>query len=70
MVTAADRKLREERVKLLASAVSNVGTAFVIYGLVSPLVTGHPNALAIVLSFAAAAAFHLSAQFILRYIAD
>ena len=70
MPTAADRKRREERVKLFAAAVSNVGTAFVIGGVVGPSLIGRINAVVIVASITAGVMIHLAAQGILHYVAD
>ena len=70
MPSATDRKRREERVKLFAAALSNIGTVFVVAGVVGPLVLGRFNAIALVLSVAAASAFWLAAQGVLEYVAD
>ena len=40
---AADAKRQEERVKLFATALSNVGVASIISGVVAPLVLGRFN---------------------------
>ncbi len=69
MPSAAERKRREERVKLFATALSNVGVATVVTGFIVPLLTGRSGLSgfgAVVLGFA----FHLAAQRVLQYVAD
>ena len=61
-------KRREERVKLAASAVSNVGVAFIVAGLVTPFITGRANLFTAVGSVLLGSGFHLVAQGILRYV--
>ena len=60
----AGAKRREERTKLFASALSNIGVAFIVAGLVSPSITGRLN-LSIALGLIG---FHLVAQCILHYV--
>ena len=70
MATAAERKRREERVKLAAQAVANIGTAFAIGGFVGPVLLGKANGVAASASLGVAIGFHVAAQFILRYVAE
>ena len=61
-------KRREERVKLAASAFSNVGVAFVVAGLVGPFLTGRANPDTVVGSALLGFGFHLVAQRLLHYV--
>ena len=61
-------KRREERVKLAASAVSNVGVAFIVAGLVTPFITGRASLMTGAGSVLLGAGFHLVAQRILHYV--
>ena len=67
MADAADKR-QEERVKLFASALSNVGVAFVVAGLVGPSITGHVNLSAAVGSALLGFGFHLVAECLLHYV--
>ena len=64
----ARAKRLEERVKLFAAALSNVGVAFVVAGLVGPSITGRVNLSAAVGSALLGFGFHLVAQCILHYV--
>ncbi|WP_174300946.1 hypothetical protein [Caulobacter sp. S45] len=61
-------KRREERVKLFASALSNVGVAFGVAGVVGPSVIGHFNLPVALGSALVGSGFHLLAQCILHYV--
>ena len=61
-------KRREERVKLAASALSNVGVAFVVAGMVGPSITGRLNAYIGLGSVMIGFGFHLLAQCVLHYV--
>jgi hypothetical protein len=67
--TTAERRRREERVKLFATAVSNVGVAAVASGFVAPLFTGRVQPAGLV-AVIFGVALHLVAQRILHYVAD
>ena len=69
MPTAADRRRREERVKLAATALSNVGVAILVTGFIAPLVTGHLG-LGGVVAVVVGLALHLAAQRLLHYVAS
>lgn len=68
MATAADRRRREERVKLASTGLSNVGVATIVTGFIAPLVTGRLQLVGIV-AVAAGFAFHLAAQLLMHYVA-
>ena len=67
-MTEAGAKRREERTKLFASALSNIGVGFFVAGWVGPSVTGHlyPSVAlgAALLGFG----FHLVGQCVLHYV--
>ena len=65
----ADRKRREERVKLGAAAVSNLGVAFIVGGAIGPVLLGRANPLEVALATMVGFAFHLAAQGLLHYVA-
>ena len=63
----AGTKRREERVKLAASALSNIGVAFIVAGWVGPSIAGRFSPL---IPFSAALlgfGLHLAAQSVLQY---
>ena len=64
----AGAKRREERVKLFASAISNVGMAAVVAGLIGPLVAQRFNALVALGSALFGFGLHLVAQCVLHYV--
>ena len=64
----AGAKRREERVKLAATALSNVGVAFVVTGIVAPLLLGRFSSWQVTTALAAGFAFHLVAQGLLEYV--
>ena len=70
MATAAERKRREERVKLFTSGLANLGTAFIVGGVVGPLLPGRPHVAVLLLAVGAGAAFHLAAQGFMYYVAE
>ncbi len=67
-MAGAGAKRREERVKLAASALSNVGVAFVVAGMVGPSITGRLNAYVGLGSVLIGFSFHLLAQSVLHYV--
>ena len=69
MPTAAERKRREERVKLFATALSNAGVATIVTGFIAPLLIGklHPGGLGAVV---AGLMLHVAAQRVMHYVAD
>ena len=69
MATAADRKRREERVKLGSSAASNLGVAFVVGGAVGPALLGRAQPVLVVIATLIGLTFHLAAQALLHYVA-
>jgi ABC-type xylose transport system permease subunit len=66
----AGAKRREERVKLFASAISNVGVATIVTGLIAPVLSGRAHAVQDVAAFVAGLALHLIAQGVLHYVVD
>ena len=64
----ADAKRQEERVKLFATALSNVGVATIVAGVVGPSVVGRFQPIAAVGCFLTGFALHLAAQGILHYV--
>ena len=69
MASAADRKRREERVKLAATGLSNVGVATIVTGFIAPLLTESLTVLgaaAVIIGLA----FHLAGQRLLLYVAE
>ncbi len=63
-----DRRRREERVKLAATALSNVGVATLVTGFIAPLVTGRLQIGGFV-AVLTGVVFHLAAQRLLHYVA-
>ena len=68
MPRAADRKRQEERVKLGASALANLGTAFIVGGAVGPALLGRLNGLVGVVSILVGLVFHGAAHAALHYV--
>ena len=68
-MATADRKRREERVKLLANATSNLGVAFIVGGAIGPALLGRANLAEVVLATFAGFGLHLGAQGLLHYVA-
>lgn len=64
--TAAKR--REERIKLWATFLSNLGAATVIASVVGPAITGRFQALAAALGFLSGFVLHLCGQGFLHYV--
>ncbi len=67
MPTIAEKR-REERVKLLAAAVSNLGVAAIVAGFISPALGGKFKGAIGVEAFIAGFALHVVAQLLLRYV--
>lgn len=70
MMTAADAKRREERVKLAGTFASNLGVASAVTGVIGPLFLGRFDPLGVLLGTALAAIFHLTGQSLLHYVAS
>ena len=64
----ARAKRQEERVKLFASALSNVGVATIVSGAVAPMVTGRFNVVTAIGGFLFGLGLHLVAQVVLHYV--
>ncbi len=69
MPASAGRKRREERVKLGASALANLGSAFIVGGAVGPSLLGRLNPVALAVSLVVGVAFHAAGQGLLHYVA-
>lgn len=69
-MAAADAKAkrREERVKLLASALSNLGVAAIVAGFISPSFGGRLQGMVGVEAFVAGFSLHVVAQLLLHYV--
>ena len=67
---SAERKPQEERVKLFASALSNVGVATIVAGFVGPSIAQHLNPAIAVGSVMFGFGAHLAAQCVLHYVAS
>ncbi len=67
-MTDAGVKRREEHAKLAASALSNIGVAFIVAGLVGPSITGHANLYTGLGSVLLGFGFHLAARGVLHYV--
>ena len=61
-------KRQEERVKLIAAALSNLGVASLVTGLVGPLFLGRAQVAAGVVALVMGFAFHLAGQGVLHYV--
>ena len=61
-------KRREERVKLFAAALSNVGVAAIVAGFIAPALSGRIQTVAALLAFVAGFGLHLAAQGVLHYV--
>ncbi len=66
----ADAKRQEERVKLVASALSYLGVAAIVAGLIGPLTTGRLDRLVALGDILLGFGLHLAAQCILHYVVD
>ena len=66
----AGAKRREERVKLAATALSNLGLASIVTGVIAPLLAGRAQLIGIVVSFIVGATLHLAAQIVLSSVAN
>ena len=67
-MTDTKAKRREERVKLFATALSNVGVATVIAGFIAPAFSGRIQPVIAIPAFIAGFGLHLAAQGILHYV--
>ena len=67
MATTGEKR-REERTKLFASALSNIGVGFFVAGWVGPSVTGHLYPSIAVGAALLGFGFHLVAQCVLHYV--
>ncbi len=65
---AAAAKRREERVKLFATFLSNVGVALVVTGILAPTFTGGAEPIVIALAIIGAMASHGVAQVMLHWV--
>ena len=61
-------KRREERVKLFASALSNLGVAAIVAGLIGPLTAGRLNPGVALGDILLGFGLHLAAQCVLHYV--
>ena len=61
-MTKADAKRREERVKLLATALANLGTASIVAGFVAPVFGGRLEPYSLWLGLVFGFGFHVGAQ--------
>ena len=61
-------KRREERVKLLATALSNLGVASIVTGVISPLTAAHVHVVVALAAFVGGIALHLIAQVVLHLV--
>ena len=68
-MSAVEHKRQEERVKLAASALSNIGVAAIVSGAVAPLATSRFNGPIALGGFLLGLGFHLVAQVLLHYVA-
>ena len=68
MATGARLKRREERVKLLAAALANVGTASFVAGFVAPAFGGRLGPFSLLLGFAFGLGFHALGQIVLEWV--
>ncbi len=64
----AHPKRREERAKLLATFLSNLGAAAVIAGMIAPTFTGTANGPDVVVGFLVGVGLHLTAQAVLQWV--
>ena len=67
MVTAADKR-REERIKLFATAFSNLGVASVVTGVIAPLAAGRAQIAAAALGLVIGLALHVVGQGVLHFV--
>ena len=68
-MAGAEAKRREERVKLFATAVSTLGVASIVTGVIGPLVTSRAHGVAAVAAFAVGVTLHLVGQGVLHFVA-
>ena len=61
-------KRREERVKLFATALSNVGVATIVAGFISPLFSGRVRLAGAAGALLLGLALHMAAQLMLHYV--
>ncbi len=68
MASAAERKRQEERIKLFATAFSNLGVASLVTGVISPLVSAHAQVVVTVIAVAGGVVLHLIGQGVLHFV--
>ena len=64
----ARAKRQEERVKLVASALSNAGVAAFVSGAIAPMITGRLSSVVALGGFMFGLGLHLAAQVVLHYV--
>ena len=64
----AEAKRREERVKLVASALSTLGVAIIVTGVIAPVLAGHVRPVATGLAFVLGLGLHVTAQVVLHLV--
>lgn len=69
-MASANAKRQEERVKLFATALSNVGVATIVTGFIAPLITGRLLALQAAASLTVGLALHFGGQIVLHYVVE
>ena len=69
-MAGAGAKRREERVKLFATALSNLGVASVVTGVISPLTSAHVQVVVAAAAFVGGIGLHLAAQLVLHLVAQ
>ena len=69
-MAAADAKRQEERVKLFATALSNVGVATIVAGFISPLFLGRVHISGAIGALLLGMLLHLLAQVVLHYVVE
>ena len=67
-MATADAKRQEERVKLVASALSNAGVAAIVSGAIAPMIIGRFNNWIALGGFMFGLGLHLAAQVVLHYV--
>lgn len=61
-------KRQEERVKLAATALSNLGLASIVTGVIAPLLAGRAQPVGVAVAFLIGATLHLAAQIVLSLV--
>ena len=67
-MAAADAKRQEERVKLFASALSNVGVSIIVAGFIGPIFVGRFQPIVALAALVIGFSLHLAAQGVLHYV--